>query len=225
MTAIDKFLELASEDRFRGWPLVGEPELGPKIPFFGQTLNYKLETGNGVEDYTSILRHFGWAVVFGVVNLRDNTYPNTDFSPHVPTLCQWKPGVNQASWELPPGGIGKVDPNATLDEITKKTKEAYLKETGFGGGTFQHLGNIIIETGKYRGAGPYDHGLRAHLFLATDLERAQDARKPNPNEIIETLMVPLQEFRKILESGLFVEESAVACAYKALIEIGHLHWS
>ena len=62
MGTIKRFCELAAEDRFKDWPLVGEPELGPKIPFFGGTLNYKLQTGNGIEDYTSILRHFGWAV-------------------------------------------------------------------------------------------------------------------------------------------------------------------
>ena len=83
----------------------------------------------------------------------------------------------------------------------------------------------MIETGKYRGAGPDDHGLPAHLFLATDLQWMQDARKPNPNEIMETLMVPLGEFSKVLKSGLFVEESAVVCAYKALIELEHLQWS
>ena len=225
MHAVERFRKLAAEDRFKGWPFVGEPELGPKIPFFGGTLNYKLQTGNGVEEYTSILRHFGWAVCFGVVNLRDNLYPNTDAGPHVVTLCQWKPGVNQASWELPPGGIGKVDPKATLEEITEKTKQGYLKETGLGGGNFKHLGHIVIETGKYRGAGPDDHGLRAHLFLATDLERMQDARKPNPNEIMETLLVPLREFPEVLASNLFVEESAVVCAYKALIKVDLLHWS
>ncbi|MDO8585186.1 MAG: hypothetical protein Q7R85_03675 [bacterium] len=229
MRAIEQFRSLAAEDRFKGWPLVGEPEPGPKIPFFGGTLNYKLRTGNGVEDFTSIIRHFGWAVCFGIVNPRetwpDNTYPEIDHGPHVVTLCQWKPGVNQASWELPPGGIGKIDPNATLEEITEKTKQAYLKETGLGGGNFKHIGHVMIETGKYRGAGPNDHGLRAHLFLATGLGRVQDARKPNPNEIMETLMVPLDEFPEVLASGLFVEESAVVCAYKALVEVGLLRWS
>ena len=141
MHAIERFRELAAEDRFKGWPLVGEPELGPKIPFFGGTLNYKLNTGNGVEEYTSILRHFGWAVCFGV-----------NGNHQVVTLCQWKPGVNQASWELPPGGIGNVNPGATLEEITEKTKQAYLKETGYGNGSFKYLGHIKIETGKYRGA-------------------------------------------------------------------------
>ncbi len=226
MSAVEKFRRLAEEERFKGWSLIsiGQPDRGMKIPFFGSTHNYRLQTGNGVEDYTSILRHFGWAVCFGVVNLRDNIYPNTDAGRHVVTLCQWKPGVNQASWELPPGGIGKVDSKATLKEITKKTKQSYLKETGLGNGNFKYLGRIMIETGKYRGAGPDDHGLSAHLFLATDLQRVQNAREPNPNEIMETLMVPLDEFAEVLSSGLFVEESAVACAYKALIELKQLRW-
>ena len=226
MHAIERFRELAAEDHFRGWPLVGEPELGPKIPFFGGTLNYKLQTGNGVEEYTSILRHFGWAVCFGVVNLRDEDPSlSKNIGRHIITLRQWKPGGNQATWELPPGGIGKIDPRATIKEITEKTKQGYLKETGLDNGNFKYLGHIMIETGKYRGAGPDDHGLPAHLFLATELQRVQDARKPNPNEIMETLLVPLDEFPEVLASGLFVEESAVACAYKALVELGLLQWS
>ena len=214
MGAVEKFRKLSTQKRFKGWPLVGTPELGQKIPYFGTTLNYRLKTGNGAEDYTSILRHFGWAVTFGV---------NADLD--VVTLCQWKPGVNRASWELPPGGIGKIDPSATIDEITEKTKQAYLKETGLGSGNWKYLGHIMIETGKYRGAGPDDHGLKAHLFIAEDLERLQDARKPNPNEIMKTLMVPLDEFRTVLDSGLFVEESAVPCAYKALLRLGYLFWT
>lgn len=215
-SSIEKFKSLAAEERFQGWPLVGEPELGPKIPFFGQTVNYKLQTGNGVEEYTSIVRHFGWVVVFGI------TY--VDDVPHVITLVQWKPGVNRASWELPPGGIGKIDPKATFGDIMRTTEEVYLKETGYGGGSFQHLGHVMIETGKFRGAGFDDHGLPAHLVLATGLQKQQNARSPNPNEIMETLLVALEEFPSVLASGYFVETSAVDCAYRALIRLGMLQW-
>lgn len=209
-SAVDKFEQLAAEKRFKGWPVVGEPELGPKIPWFGRTLNYKLQTPNGIEDYTSIIRHFGWAVVFGVTKGPD---------PQVVTLCQWKPGVNCASWELPPGGIGKIDPGATAEEITAATEAAFLKETGLGNVPFQYLDHVMIETGKFRGAGPDDHGLPAHLFLADGLERVQDARDPEANEIMETLMVPLSQFMEVLNSGHFTETSAVACAYKALVQL------
>jgi len=203
--AIEQFKKIAGEERFKGWPLVGKHELGEKIPFFGQVLNYRLQTGAGVEDYTSILRYFGWAVTFGVTKYNQ-----------VITLIQWKPGVNCASWELPPGGIGKIDSNATNEEILAKTKEIYLRETGFGGGNWEKLGQIMMETGKYRGAGPDDHGLPAHLFLATDLEHQVAARNPKANEIMETLMVPLDEFEEVILSGHFAEASAVACALLAL---------
>lgn len=100
-SVIDRFRALAAEERFKGWPLVGEPQVGPSIPFFGQMLKYKLRTENGIEEYTSILRHFGWTVVFGVVDLSAQESPVGRRGPHVVTLCQWKPGLNQASWELP----------------------------------------------------------------------------------------------------------------------------
>lgn len=216
MTAIKRFKSLASEPRFKGWPLVGEPKLGEKIPFFGQSINYQLQTGNGVEDYSSIIRHFGWVVVFGVIE-RDGRLC-------VITLVQWKPGVNCASWELPPGGIGKINPQASREQILEQTQAAYLKETGYGNGNFTYLGHTMIETGKFRGAGWDDHGLPAHMYLATGLEQLAGARQPNPNEIMETHYVPLDEFMDVLDSGLFTETSAVACAYKALIALGELRW-
>lgn len=208
---IEKFLRISNEDRFKGWPIVGEPTLGEKIPFFGQTLNYQLKTGNGIEDYTSVIRHFGWAVVFGVTEIAGVK--------QVITLVQWKPGVNCASWELSPGGIGRFE---STKGIEYETKKSYLKETGYGGGVFKYLGHVMIETGKFRGADANDHGLPAHMFLATDLVHLQDARNPEANEIMETLMVPLCEFKDILKTNLFVETSAVACAYKALVELGEL---
>lgn len=214
MHAVDKFRELAAQDRFKGWLLVGEPVLGEKIPYFGQVLSYTLQTGNGAEQYVSLLRHFGWSVCFGVTKHQQ-----------VITICQWKPGANQAGWELSPGGIGKMGPGVSIEEITQRTADAYLKETGFGRGKFTHLGHVLIETGKYRGAGPDDHGLAAHMFLATDLEQVQDARHPNKNEIIETVMVPIDEFPAVLASGLFLEASAVPCAWQALLKLGKLRWT
>lgn len=213
-SAIDRFKEIASQEKFKGWPQVGGYELGEKIPFFGQVLKSKLRTGNGDEEYFSLIRHFGWCVVFGVTE-----------DMNVITLVQWKPGVNQASWELSPGGIGKIDPGASAGEILEKTKEIYLRETGYGEGKWEYLSRILIETGKYRGAGPNDHGLPAHMMMATGLKRIQDARQPNRNEIMETLEIPLDEFRSVIESGLFDEASALPCALLALMKLGKLKWA
>lgn len=214
--AVEAFKGLAADPRFKGWPVVGQPVYGEKIPYFGQPMNYTLLTGNGEESYTSIVRHFGWVVVFAVIEHAGQ--------PHVITLVQWKPGVNCASWELPPGGIGQVGPEATEEDILHKTQATFLKETGYGDGNFLYLGRTIVETGKYRGAGPNDHGLPAHMYLATDLKQLQGARSPAKNEIMETLLVPLVEFPEVLASGHFIETSAVVCAYKALVALGHLNW-
>ncbi len=214
MTAIERFKQVASQEKFQGWPLVGEYQLGEKVPYFGQALHYQLRTGNGVEDYTSLIRHFGWCVVFGV-----NTEGN------VITLVQWKPGVNKASWELPPGGIGKIAPGTSQDEILAATQGIYLKETGYGEGKWSYLGHILIETGKYRGAGPNDHGLPAHMMLATDLTKTSNGREPNRNEIMETLEFPLGEIREVVESGLLDEASALPCALLACMRLGKLAWA
>jgi len=212
-SVIERYKEIAGQVKFQGWPLVGDYKLGEKVPYFGQVLSYTLQTGNGNEDYYSLIRHFGWCVVFGITE-----------NNNVITLVQWKPGVNQASWELPPGGIGKIDPGASAGEILEKTKEIYLKETGYGNGDWSYLGKILIETGKYRGAGPNDHGLPAHMMMATDLKRIQGARDLNRNEIMETLEVPLDEFRSVIESGLFQEASALPCALLALLKLGQIKW-
>ena len=212
--AVELFKEIASQEKFKGWPLVGDYRLGEKIPYFGQVLSYTLRTDNGDEDYVSLIRHFGWCVVFGVTE--DNK---------VVTLVQWKPGINQASWELAPGGIGKINPGASSGEILEKTREIYLKETGYGEGDWSYLGKIFIETGKFRGAGQNDHGLPAHMMLANKLKHISGARQPNRNEIMETLEVPLEEFRICIESGLFEEASALPCALLALLKLGKLKWA
>ena len=212
--SVDKFKAIASQKKFQGWPLIGGYQLGEKIPFFGQILKYTLQTGNGQEEYFSLLRNFGWAVVFGLT--KENK---------VLTLAQWKPGVNQASWELPPGGIGKIPAGTSEAEITATTKKIFLSETGYGNGSFQLLQTILVETGKYRGPGPNDHGLPAYLFLATGLEKIQDARSPNRNEIMETIEVPLAEVSDIIESGLFNEVSALPCALLAMMKLEKLKWS
>jgi len=210
--AVEKFKEIASQPRFRGWPLVGEYELGAKIPFFGQVVRYKLQTGNGIEEYASILRHFGWSVCFGVTT-----------EGNVITNIQWKPGINEVEWGLSPGGIGRVGPNATEAEVLQKTKEFFLKETGYGNGTWTYLGCGMVDSGKFRGADPNDHGLPAHMFLAVDLEREQEPQ-PLPNEIMEKLHVPLEEFAEVLHARprLFNEISAIACAYAAREELRRL---
>jgi hypothetical protein len=212
--AVARFTQIAGQEKFRGWPVVGTPVIDAKIDFFGQTIKYQLATGNGTEDYTSILRHFGWVVVFGVT--KENK---------VITLVQWKPGVNRASWELPPGGIGKIGPGVSRGEIIDKTKMVYTKETGFGGGDWHYLDSIDIESGKFRGASFEDHGLPAHMMLATGLEKIQDARQPNRNEIMETLEVPLDEWPEVIASGKFREASALPCALLALMKLGKLKWA
>jgi hypothetical protein len=163
------FLERSADPVYTGWPLVegSMKQESAIIPFFGSTIDYKLRTPNGEEDYTSIIRSYGWSVVFGVTE-----------DGKVPTLIQWKPGVNCASWELPPGGIGKLGSGATLQEIADRTRDTYLAETGYGNGSWSSLGKVAIETGKFRGASPDDHGLFAHLFLATGLQQMQEKKKP-----------------------------------------------
>lgn len=195
-----------------GWPVISTDEYA-SVPFFGKVLKQVRDVNGKQEEYYNILRHFGWSVAFGVTMLKE-----------VPTLIQWKPGVNKGSWELPPGGIGKIAEEASLETILERTKEVYQRETGYGGGIWTYLGHIMIETGKYRGATADSHGLEAHLWLAESLKKVGEF-KHAPEEKIRLLQVRLNDFRDVLDCGLFVEESAVACAYKALLKLGHLSWS
>jgi hypothetical protein len=194
--------------------MVGRPYFSPHIPFFGKIAKFQLQTGDGkIQNYTSVIRPFGWSVCFGVTRQEK-----------VVTLCQWKHGVNRASLEFSPGGIGEIDSETTLEKITERTELGFLRETGYGNGNFRYLGYVEIETGMYRGVDFESHGYPAHLFLATELEYIPNAQSLGPNDIIETLLVPLAEFPEILASGILTETSAVACAYKALEELGILKW-
>lgn len=204
--------ELLQNKWGEGWPIIGRKTFA-KIPFYGEVVE-ETRLVKGVEKpYFPIVRQSGWAVVFGV------SFDERD----VLTLIQWKPGVNRGSWELPPGGIGSFMEDAPIKTILERTKEIYRKETGYGDGEWIHLDHIAIETGMYRGATVDSHGFRAHLFLADGLRRISGTEHQQ-NEMIELFPVPLQEFRQVLESGLFVEESAVVCAYKALVKLGFLTW-
>ncbi|MBI4450086.1 hypothetical protein HY634_03440 [Candidatus Uhrbacteria bacterium] len=211
--AISQARALMTTSELQGHPLVGEPELvEPAIPFFGRVLHERRRTPAGDLDYYAILRHFGWSVTFGVTTAGE-----------VLTLIQWKHGHNQAGWELPPGGIGRIEEDAPIDIIEHRTRETYLAETGYGGGVWTYLGHDVVETGKYRGATPNSHGVLAHCFLAEGLERLQDPN-PQPEEQYAVLAVPLSEWPAVLGSGLFTETSAVSCAYRAMLRLGRLQW-
>ncbi|HTW96853.1 MAG TPA: hypothetical protein VMD74_04325 [Candidatus Methylomirabilis sp.] len=214
LSAVDRFKLIVSQPKFQGWKRTSEFVTVFEIPYFGSVVRYTLETGNGTEVYFSLLRSFGWSVVFGVTADRE-----------LISLAQYKPGVDCGSWELSPGGIGIINPGTSDEEILRKTQMIYLRETGYGNGSWSYLGNTMIETGKYRGPRITDHGLPAHMFLAMDLVKIQKARNPNPDEIMETLMVPLREMREVMESKLFKETSAHSCAFEALLKLGMLKWN
>src|SRR5581483_12023199 len=204
MDVIKRFQQIAEQEKFKGWPMVGDWRLGLEIPHFGQLLEYDLQTPSGKEHYVSLLRYFGWCNVFGVTS-----------EGNVVTLVQWKPGVNRATWGLPPGGIEKIDSATTKEDIISRAQEIYLRETGYGKGTWTYLKHVMIETGKYRGAVPQDHGFGAHMILATNLVKLAEAQ-PKQNEIMEILEVPLADFEKVLASQYFEGEVVNLCALLAL---------
>lgn len=197
----------------QGWPILSQCEL-TEIPYYGRVFEEQRLVSGTEESFYPIIRQFGWSMVFGVTSEKNE----------VLTLIQWKHGINQAEWRLPPGGIGEVSEDADITTILNKTREAYLQETGYQGAGWTYLGPMIIESGKYRGATLDSHGFAAHLWLADNLE---EVAKPNPpaGDVYEILPVPVREFSRILDSGLFVEESSLVCAYKALTALGILRWA
>lgn len=201
-----------------GWPVIsreridlsipGMDDLSSKIPYFGEVWKEVRDVNGVPTDYYVIVRQFGWAVCFGI------TTENK-----VVMNIQWKPGLNQASLELAPGGIGRVDEEIGLPEVLALTKEQYRKETGYGAGTWKYLGRMMVESGKYRGAAMDSHGLYANLWMATGLERVSETEHAS-NELIRLIEVPVEEFPSVLRSGYMVEESAKQAATLALLELG-----
>lgn len=221
VSAIDKALAIMASEAAQPWPVIEPLVEAGKVPFFGPYFKEVRQVEGKPSDFYFFTRGFTWSVMAGFT-------PAMEFI----TIIQPKHGANKPLWELSPGGVGKRQPEGTIavgstiyPDIATATLEEFFKDTGYRTepSKVKELGQIMIESGKYRGERIDEQGFFAHLFLGTDLVKVGEPQ-PNPGDRITVLLVPLQEIPLVLNSPLFVEESAVAAVYKAMESLGYLSW-
>lgn len=102
-------------------------------------------------------------------------------------LCvkQFRAGPEKVQLELPGGGL---EPG---EDAELAASRELVEETGFSGGDPVFLGALDYS--------PYSTGKR-HLFMVTGCKKAKELNL-DPNEFLEVLLVPLDQFRDLMREG------------------------
>lgn len=106
---------------------------------------------------------------------------------------QWRYPIGKVSIEIP---AGKLSPH---EEPLECAKRELAEETGFGAKSWQHLISF------YASPGFCDEEM--HLYIARDLV-VSDAR-PDDDEFVEPLVVPLEAALEMIETGEIVDAKSI----------------
>lgn len=148
---------------------------------------FEVETGAGWHTY-QVIRHPGGV---GVLPLHaDGT---------VTLIRQHRPAVGVTLLELP---AGRLDPHETPAQCGRRELR---EETGLVAATLHSLGII------HSSPGVFDEVI--HLFIATGL--SQQEPRPDADEAIEPLRLPLAEALQMARNGLISDAKTIAALFRA----------
>lgn len=142
----------------------------------------RLREANGLEVEREVVRHPGGA---GALPLLDNG--------DVVLVRQYRHPARQGLLEIP---AGRLDPGETPEQCVRRE---IAEEIGFRPGIIRHLSSF------YSTPGFCEEML--HVFLAEDLTPVP--RRPDHDEVIEVLRLPLKAAIEMIRSGEMVDAKTI----------------
>jgi ADP-ribose pyrophosphatase len=116
---------------------------------------------------------------------------------------QFRPGNEQINLEIPGGGLEKGE------DAAKAAARELVEESGFAGNPPVFLAALPYS--------PYSTGVR-HMFMVTECRKVAELDL-DPNEFLEVVLVPLEEFRELMLKGAVRGHDT---AYMGLDKLGRL---
>lgn len=150
----------------------------------------KMPGGQVVDPYY-VLEYPNWVNVFGITTEEE-----------VVLVKMYRHGIQRTVTELPCGIIDDSDKSPL-----HAAKRELLEETGYSSENFTQTGVVSPN--------PANHNNLAYCFLARDLELI-DTPQLDSTEEVDTLLVPIKEVIKMLESGQFLQALHVSSIYYAM---------
>ena len=175
----------------RPWEVLSSRYLSRKPWLTLRQDRVRLPNGAVIEDY-NVLEYPDWVNVVAVT---------TDGM--LVLVRQYRHGVRAVHYELPAGVCEAADPGP---EDTARRE--LLEETGYGGGDWSRLSTLS--------ANPGTHSNLTHTYLASGVDRVQDPR-PEDTEDLRVHLASPDEVRRILDSGGILQALHAAPLWRFLL--------
>lgn len=166
-------------------------KLATRRLYSGRVLNLDLDTvrfPDGSTGELEMIRHSGASAVVPVLST------GTPADPEILLIRQFRHAADGTIWEVP---AGRLDPG---EEPEACARRELLEETGYRAGRLRRL------TTLYTTPGFTDE--RIHLFEAWDL--AEDRHRREPDEFLETAVLPLSRALELIGSGEVSDGKTIA---------------
>jgi ADP-ribose pyrophosphatase len=171
------------------WELLGSERL-LDTPYFALRSDRLRLPGGAIKDPYYVIERPDAAIIF----------PLTEEG-EVLLVRQYRPPLERMELGLPAGLVEK-------DEKPEAAARRELREeTGYSGGEWESLGSVA--------SSPSLKDNWAYLFLARGVEETAQP-DPDEHELVETVIVPVDRLRSLIQAGEIVSSSGVAAIMLAL---------